>query len=339
MLKSIYILLLLMNSISANKIKFTIDENIFHSIDYYTKLPKRQTCIYKPPSEISLQPNQRILVIGDIHGEFYALLYALYKAKVIDKGGRWIGKNTLVVQIGDQIDKGGRGIEIENDDCLEELKIMEFLHDLHFKAVKFKGGVYNLIGNHEIMNVMGDFRYVSHHHIKGFQGVNIRKKLFEPGGQLAQKLACHTNGILKIGNWIFVHAGLLPEHIENYSIQDINNTIRELLLGNLSFDTIHQEIKNILLGGKGFLWDRTYSNQIDSTRCEQLDRVMQILHIGKQGGMVVGHTVKNTITSDCNGKLWMTDTGYSTAFGEKKGLHDRIEVLEIIDNGRKINKI
>ena len=65
-------------------------------------------------------------------------------------------------------------------------------------------------------------------------------------------------------------------------------TIRELLLGNLSFDTIHQEIKNILLGDKGFLWDRTYSNQIDSTRCEQLDRVMQILHIGKQGGMVVG---------------------------------------------------
>ena len=328
-----------MNSVFANQIKFNIDENIFHSIDYYTKLPKYKTCSYKPPSEISLLRNQRIIVIGDIHGEFYALLYSLYKSKIIDTEGRWIGGNSLVVQVGDQIDKGGRGREIFDDDSLEELKIMEFLHDLHFKAVKHRGGVYNLIGNHELMNIMGDFRYVSNHHLQGFNGADIRKKMFEPGGVLAQKLACHTNAILKIGNWIFVHAGLLPEHIENYSIQDINNTLRELLLGNLSFKTINEEIRSILLGNNGFLWDRTYSNQVDSERCKKLDRVLDILKIGDKGGMVVGHTMKNTITSDCNGKLWMTDVGFSTAFGQKKNINDRIEVLEIIDNGRQINKI
>ena len=52
---------------------------------------------------------KRIIAIGDIHGDFDALLKALYIGKVINIKGKWIGEETHVVQVGDLLDKGGRG--------------------------------------------------------------------------------------------------------------------------------------------------------------------------------------------------------------------------------------
>ena len=73
----------------------------------------------------------RIIAIGDIHGDFEALYMALLKANVINLQGKWIGKNTYVVQLGDLLDKGGRGEEInsESESVNEELLILQFLND------------------------------------------------------------------------------------------------------------------------------------------------------------------------------------------------------------------
>jgi hypothetical protein len=316
---------------------FKLNKNIFKDLDYYLNTKKINNCKIKPPSIIKYNKN-RIIVIGDIHGDIYALLYSLYKVDVINKYGKWVGKNTIVVQLGDQIDKGGRGLNNINLDNnpLEELEIIEFMHDLHFKALKHGGAVYNLIGNHELMNVLGDFSYVSENHLDGFRGNDIRKKLFKPGGPLAQKLACNTNGIIQIGNWIFVHAGLLPEHIEKYSIDDINNMVRNILLGNLKINELSIDDYNLIFGNDSLFWNRQYSLGKD---CNKLNKTLNILNIGKNGGMIVGHTIQNTINSICDNKLWMVDVGMSNAFGNKQNKNDRIEVLEIINNGEIVRKI
>ena len=64
---------------------------------------------------------------------------------------------------------------------------------------------------------------------------------------------------------------------------------------------------------------------------------MEILKLGDRGGMVVGHTPQKKISHFCNKRLWMTDVGMSSAFGDKDKNSDRIELLEII-NG-KITRI
>ena len=96
---------------------------------------------------------------------------------------------------------------------------------LHKKAIKVGGGVYMLIGNHELMNILGDFRYADTGHIDGFGGVEKRRELFRPGGKMAQRLACHTCGIMKIGSWVFVHGGFLPKYAKvrtNFDNMDRN---------------------------------------------------------------------------------------------------------------------
>ncbi len=326
---------------------FKLKRDIFKPLQFYIdqisghQKKCNNKCSIIPPSEIKFKPGQetRIVVIGDIHGDFNALLYALYKSKVIDVKGNWIGGNTIVVQLGDQIDKGGRGsysVDYTHDQ-LEELKVMEFMHHLYNLAREVNGAVYNLIGNHELMNVMGDFRYATDEHIHGFGGNKLRKLLFQPGGPIAKKLACNTNGVMRIGSWLFVHAGLLPEHVDNFTVPEINSIVRNILLGNTNMNNMSNKVENLVFGSSGILWNRAYSTHQDQN-CHILEKTLNVLKVGKKGGMVVGHTPKNKITPSCNNKLWMADVGMSSAFGGD-GSQKNVEILEIINDGESINII
>ena len=68
-----------------------------------------------------------------------------------------------LVKLGDILDKGGRGI----DSSAQSGRIFafEFLNYLDTEAEKYEGRVHYLIGNHEIMNIQGDFRYVHKTHL------------------------------------------------------------------------------------------------------------------------------------------------------------------------------
>ena len=320
---------------------FNIDSSIFKTIDYYLNTTFSNKCSQIPPTEIKLNKNSRIIAIGDIHGDFHSLLHALYKAKVINTNGIWTGNNTIVIQLGDLLDKGGRDdISVDlTKDGLEELKIIEYMNYLHKIAIKVGGGVYGLIGNHELMNMLGDFRYVTQEHLHGFGGKLTRQKLFSPGGPIAIKLACNTNGIMKIGDWIFVHAGLLPEHIEKYTLYQINSIVRDILLGKTNITNLDNDILNLVFNKNSLFWNRYYTVDTDEIKCNKLYKTLNILKIGKKGGMVVGHTPIKNINSKCNKKLWMTDVGMSSAFGYKQNKCDRVEILEIIDNGKVVRSI
>ena len=117
--------------------------------------------------------------------------------------------------------------------------------------------MHYLTGNHELLNLIGDFRYVAPNHLS-LTGTELRKKYLDQGGYMASMLGCHSYGILKINNWIFCHAGLLPEHVTNRSITDINNLARGVFSGKVNLRTISSEEQELLLGntslfGIGFM--------------------------------------------------------------------------------------
>lgn len=95
----------------------------------------------------------RIVAIGDLHGDINKAIQSLTVAGVLaieDGRPTWIGGNTTVVQMGDVLDRGD-----------VEIGIIQLLRELDRLAKPVGGAVFMLNGNHESLNVAGDFRYVT----------------------------------------------------------------------------------------------------------------------------------------------------------------------------------
>jgi len=113
----------------------------------------------------------RIVAVGDLHGDFAAWRAIARAAGLIDSRGRWTGGETVLVQTGDVVDRGPDG-----------RKIIEDLMRLQREAVRARGRVVALVGNHEAMNMTGDLRYVSAADFAAYADGNserVRQKTYE----------------------------------------------------------------------------------------------------------------------------------------------------------------
>lgn len=258
--------------------------------------------------------NGRVVVIGDLHGDWDATVETLKNAGVLreNKYGNyvWIGGNTFVIQVGDQVDRKSRDI-YDNTDEASELKIIKLLDYLHNLAKKKGGAVLSLLGNHELMNVEGNFNYASDMGIRFFGGPDGRYNAFKPGGWLAKYLAENRSSFFIVNNWLFVHGGITKEFVDNYSLNELNYYVREYLLGNINYNN-DQKLDYFLHHPNSVFWARNLGN--DSVNCEEVDYICKKLKIK---GIVVGHTVQEKINCVCNGKVWRIDVGLSKSFGNR----------------------
>ena len=271
----------------------------------------------------TLPPVNRILVLGDIHGDFNMLIKLLRKGNVINKSNKWIGKDTVVVQVGDQIDSCRPDMpgaclnpNYTKNDKAEDVKVLEFMTDLHEEAERYGGAIYSLIGNHELMNVDGDMNYVSYENLKAFGGEYGRQEAFKPGNKMANYLACTRKMALIIGSNLFVHAGFTAELVKkykNYGIDDINKLMALYLLDELKNPNNFKE--DFMVKENSPLWTRTFGNiNMSNETCERLMRPLEEVY--KIDRIYVGHTpqLEKGINSTCDGRVWRTDVGVSNAF-------------------------
>jgi hypothetical protein len=93
---------------------------------------------------------QRIIAVGDLHGDFNAWQTIARKAGVLDARGHWVGGNTILVQMGDITDRGP-----------DSLKIVRSLQQLQKEAPRKGGKTVVILGNHEAMQLLGDNRYTT----------------------------------------------------------------------------------------------------------------------------------------------------------------------------------
>lgn len=276
---------------------------------------------------------KRLIVIGDIHADYNQLVRIFMNLKLIDSNKKWIATptDTCIIQVGDQLDGGGRFYNETNG----EIQILDFLEDIHEQAIIYGGGVYSLIGNHELMNVLGNFSYVSKKDIDSTGGEKYRKELFLPGGVIANRLSCTRNVVLKVGSFLFVHAGILPHTLsENKDrtsmIKFLNGLMRDFLQGKIKRD--NSNINKYFTNSNSILWNREYGKKIDKKEtCDKLDKVLNYFSVN---GMIIGHSPQQQINSKCNDKLWRVDVGLSDCFN----IDNKSQVLEIIDD-KKFNII
>jgi hypothetical protein len=287
----------------------------------------------KPPAEIpSFKattvavdfPDRRIIAIGDVHGDWQSARKALELAELIDKDNQWTGGRTLVVQVGDQLDRGD-----------EERVLLDHFERLSVQAAEAGGAFLPLLGNHEIMNAAGDLRYVTPTGFAAFQDLaaNVpgldsvpepqrgRVVAFRPGGVYAMKLADHRVIAIISGN-VFVHGGVLPEHVR-YGLDRINSETATWLKALGSKPAI-------LDGDTAPVWTRIYSDKTTAEGCDKLIDTLQLLGADR---MIVAHTPQPGINAECGDRVWRVDVGLSKHYGGPT------EVLEIIGPKVRVLKL
>jgi len=288
----------------------------------------------------------RVVAIGDLHGDFDHYLATLEAAGLADRKGKWIGGKTHLVQTGDVPDRGP-----------DTRKILEHLDKLAKQAERKGGRVHSLIGNHEAMNVYGDLRYVSSGEYAAFETRNSEKlrdryyELYmqalekqEPGqfaalpenyrqtwdeehplGWVEHRQAWDFawNAAPEYGEWVlankvavqingsvFLHGGISGFYCQN-SLESLTEMVHAALR---NFDP---QNPGIIDDPYGPLWYRGLSGVPPLAAPESVDAILA-QHGAKR--IVVGHTPTNgVIWPEYDGKVVMIDTGISEAYGGHVG--------------------
>jgi Calcineurin-like phosphoesterase len=284
-----------------------------------------------PPSQTSehtfrFPAAERVVAVGDLHGDLASTREALRLAGAIDEQDRWIGGKLVLVQVGDQLDRGD-----------DEPEILVLLERLAQEAVKSGGAVHVLNGNHELMNAVGDLRYVTTDGMRDYANVPVpasahlppgfpaeargRASAFAPGSELARKLA-ERNTIVIVGDTVFAHAGVLQKHVR-YGVGRINDEVRRFLRGE------SPSLPEIVASDDAPVWTRVYGGPTSDETCDELEAVLTALEVKR---MVIGHTVQQTgVTSECGGHVYRVDVGLSDYYGQ-----NRTQVLELTAQGAKV---
>jgi hypothetical protein len=235
---------------------------------------------------------ERIVAVGDVHGDFGQFVKALRAAGVIDANENWIAGKTHLVQTGDVLDRGP-----------DSRKAMDLLMRLEAQAAEANGAVHALIGNHEAMILLNDWRYVHEGETKAFGGEDEYRQAMSAKGKYGRWIRSH-NAVIKINDVLFAHAGITPPYAK-MSLAEINKAVREALEKG--------DANGILMDSTGPLWDRILAMDDEGLVAKDLDIVFKAFGASQ---MVVGHTVSTDgIMTRAEGRLIRIDVGMSGCYG------------------------
>ncbi|UCD62850.1 MAG: metallophosphoesterase [Candidatus Zixiibacteriota bacterium] len=223
----------------------------------------------------------KIFAISDIHGEYEYFVDILKNTGVIDAGGDWSWGIGHLVIVGDVFDRGDRVTE-----CLWLIRRLES------QARKAGGGVHFVLGNHELMVMRGDNRYVNEKYLEGIcKKTRIRHEdLYGPDTELGRWLRT-KNTVVKLNDMIFVHGGIGSFVAgEGWTPDAINDLVRrkiDLRSSQLAFD----DTARFLFGSRGPFWYRGYHYGMEG-RYEKAcsTSVDSVLSRYDAATIVIGHT-------------------------------------------------
>ncbi len=283
---------------------------------------------------------RRVVAISDVHGAFDAMVATLQNVDVIDEDLGWVGGDTHLVIIGDLLDRGPRSRDA-----------MDLMMRLEDEAQTAGGRVHVLIGNHEMMNMIGDLRYVSKSEYAAFardESLRQRERWFNiwaarrggvttmlrerfdntfPRGYFALREAFSTKG--QYGQWLlekpiiavinrtaFVHGGLPPVVIE-IGLEGVNGGLRSNLATYVrAVDTL-VEAGVILPTDSYYEHDKIVNNFVPS-----LDETQEVLSAIKAVQRLGDSSILHS-----EGPLWYRGNVVCNGLIEEHRLEDALEAI------------
>jgi hypothetical protein len=209
-----------------------------------------------------VKANERIYVIGDVHGQFEKLARLLRDTKLVGNTLSWTGGSATLWFIGDFFDRGPDGIAV-----------VDLVMRLQSEANAAGGRVESLLGNHEVVLLAA--RRFGTRATTGPGGNFVADWEYNGGcdTDLARITLQHMDWIMNlpamalVGDWLFVHADAMLYMNYGSSLAEVNEAFRTLLQGS------DASAWDELLGG--FSRRREFGNEHD----DGVETVTQFLHI------------------------------------------------------------
>jgi hypothetical protein len=144
----------------------------------------------------------RIVVVGEVSGAANAVTGLLQKLELVDETGHWSGGDAVLVQTGDLVDRG------------EHVRgALDLFIRLQEEAAGAGGRVVVLMGNHEILNILGEFQgvdYAAYQHFAGPDAELQQQRAWEAVAEWRGRRAEATAGDFSAdetakAEWLAVH--------------------------------------------------------------------------------------------------------------------------------------
>lgn len=254
------------------------------------------------PDNTDYKGVDKILAIGDIHGHFGALVNYLKINSIIDENLNWIWGSGHIVFLGDVFDRGN-----------EVTESLWLIYQLDLKARRHGGRVHMLLGNHEVMVMLNDTRYLNRKY-ELFSNYFTRDyaDFFNMNSILGHWLRTR-NTVIRINDCIFSHAGISKPILDRrLSLARINKLLRDFLAVNPETPVIDADITSLILNAEGPLWYRGYI--MDGIMGESIKdkHVEAILRFYDASKMIIAHTEVKKMTSLFDGKVIAIDVPIRT---------------------------
>jgi len=286
----------------TDKIKeqFKTDESPFHMPGF-----SFDTNSYSLRKTHSVDPAQyndvsKLLVIGDIHGGYDSLVLFLRNNGIIDEQHSWTFGTGHVVFLGDIFDRG--------DKVTESLWL---IYQLEHQAPDSGGRVHFILGNHEIMVLLKDHRFIADKYYY------LCKKLQLAYGQLFAKKTIlgewlrTKNSIIIIDDKLFVHAGISSEIIDlNLTLEELNNRVRYFLNYPERNRIYGLENRELIMGMKGPFWYRGFieTNAYFPRFTEVvLESVLDYYQVSE---IYAGHSNVDTVSAMYDNRVFLLDVPF-----------------------------
>lgn len=243
----------------------------------------------------------KIVALSDIHGQYHTMIHLLKTHQIINDEFEWTFGNGHLVINGDIADRG---------DMVTEA--YWFLYELEKKALKAGGRVHVLLGNHELMIMHGDQRYIhrKYNYTTAFL-TRQYKDLFNNNSVLGHWLR-HKPVTIKIDDKIFVHGGfskLILKH--KIDLDSINSLFWKRIIPSTKEDIQQDEYLHQFYYEDSPLWYRGFADEENFSKKDSKKLLSKL----KAKHVIVGHTSMDHIKSIYNNQIIFIDS--SIKFGGK----------------------
>ncbi|MBK7560661.1 MAG: metallophosphoesterase [Chitinophagaceae bacterium] len=257
---------------------------------------------------------KKLFIVSDIEGNFSALRKLLQANGVIDKNFNWSFGNGHLVLTGDFFDRGSQVTEV-----------LWLIYSLEEKAKKMGGYIHFVLGNHEIMNLSGDIRYVQPKYFENAALLNENyMTLYSENSELGKWL--RTKNIMeRIGDILFIHGGISAAvNRMDIPVSKVNKLARPYYADS---SYIYSDPKiDTLYSDWGPFWYRGYYTGNPKAPMTQIDSTLSLYGVKH---IATGHTiVSDTISVLYDGKVFNTDVhhakGHTEALLIEEGKYYRV---------------